>query len=987
MPKPLAVLSLSLLLYGCTASVADPAGTPHARLNEQRRAEAPVTLTASDGTGLQLTSFESKAVVSGPLAFTELHLEFENPENRTLEGRFQITLPPGAAISRLAMRIGNRWQEAEMVELQAAREAYEDFLHQRQDPALLEKQAGNQFQARIFPIPAKGRKELILSYSQERTAGQPYVLPLSGLPKVARLRATALVPPETLQLALDNAAPSGDWEITCTSAPTALVHDKLVVFEVTPPVADAPDPVDSLLVLFDASASRAAGFAAQQQLLDDLLRELPAGRTEVACFDQEAGGVDFHQVRPLGATDLARALKWASARQGFNRLLVITDGVVTAGKNPSQVPGFRRCDAIVVGGIRNAQALRRLCQQGVVLDADDGAKEIARRLNLAAPASLRPEVQGARWVWPETVQGGPSLVFTELKEPAQEVKVTLGGAPYTFPLTPINGPLLSRAAAQARIASLESRLAEAGPLKQATLREQIVSLSTTQRVASSLTALLVLETDDDYVRFGLNRRALADILVVGAEGLETHQGRTLAGQDEGKAPPPPPPGGSPFPQWNQQTNSPGALNTTFTETSSRPKTGLANIGIGYSGGRSGTVRPGVTGAVSFSDGNDGRGPLPGGATRLDPLPGGAPRVDPRATPRQDPLARPAEPPVQPSRQVFTPRPSVRAAKPSRTARRPHKKLDDDGTPPVTGKLADVLNLIQAREPEAALKLARTWQAEAPGDVLALLALGKALNLDVWEAARAYGSIIDLYPGRADLLRFAGCCLESLWRVGTHLALDAFRRALAQRPDHPSSYRMLAYAQLRAGDSAGAFETLEKGVLYPYPENRFRHCDLVLRDDMGLVAAAWLAEEPQHRKDVIARLDAVEASLETKPSTRFVLTWETDANDVDFHIQDGQGGHAWYSHPDLASGGTLYGDVTTGYGPECFVIPGEASAYPYQLTAHYYSRGPMGYGMGNVEVIQHDGKGDLRFRQLPFVVMNDGAYVDLGVLTQPLPPPE
>ena len=45
-----------------------------------------------------------------------------------------------------------------MVELQAAREAYEDFLHRRQDPALLEKEAGNQFPARVFPIPPRATR-------------------------------------------------------------------------------------------------------------------------------------------------------------------------------------------------------------------------------------------------------------------------------------------------------------------------------------------------------------------------------------------------------------------------------------------------------------------------------------------------------------------------------------------------------------------------------------------------------------------------------------------------------------------------------------------------------------------------------------------------------------------------------------------------------------------------------------------------------------
>src|SRR5215208_3778052 len=114
-----------------------------------------------------MTRIEAKAVFQGPLAFTELHLYFHNQEDRVREGRFQIALPPRAAVSRFAMESGGQWMEAEVVEKMAARRAYEDFLHRRQDPALLEKGAGNEFTARVFPIPSGGVKDIIVSYSQE----------------------------------------------------------------------------------------------------------------------------------------------------------------------------------------------------------------------------------------------------------------------------------------------------------------------------------------------------------------------------------------------------------------------------------------------------------------------------------------------------------------------------------------------------------------------------------------------------------------------------------------------------------------------------------------------------------------------------------------------------------------------------------------------------------------------------------------------------
>ncbi|MEO7734388.1 MAG: VIT domain-containing protein, partial [Kofleriaceae bacterium] len=146
----------------------------------------PWSLTASDGSGLLLTRVDAKAVVEGPLAFTELHLYFHNPEARIREGTFSITLPTGAAVSRFAMESNGQYLEAEVVEKQLARRAYEDFLHRKQDPALLEKGEGNQFTARVFPIPASGDKHLVISFSQQVTPGH-YTLPLRGLAKSERV--------------------------------------------------------------------------------------------------------------------------------------------------------------------------------------------------------------------------------------------------------------------------------------------------------------------------------------------------------------------------------------------------------------------------------------------------------------------------------------------------------------------------------------------------------------------------------------------------------------------------------------------------------------------------------------------------------------------------------------------------------------------------------------------------------------------------------
>jgi len=177
----------------------------HASKPRDPQVAPPFSLTASDGSGLDLVRVDVRAVVEGPLGFTELHLYFHNHETRVREGRFSIALPARAALSRFAMQIDDRMQEAEVVPTALARRVYDDFLHRRQDPALLERSAGNELVARVFPILPRADKHLVISFSQELDG--EYVLPLRGLPEIAQL-----------DVRLDATRPDGTHAISSTSA-------------------------------------------------------------------------------------------------------------------------------------------------------------------------------------------------------------------------------------------------------------------------------------------------------------------------------------------------------------------------------------------------------------------------------------------------------------------------------------------------------------------------------------------------------------------------------------------------------------------------------------------------------------------------------------------------------------------------------------------------------------------------------------------------
>ncbi|HWM84633.1 MAG TPA: VIT domain-containing protein, partial [Kofleriaceae bacterium] len=531
-------------------------------------AAAPISLTASDGTGLALVALQAEAVAEAPLAFTEVHMTFENPEDRVMEGQFRITLPVGATVSRFAMKIDERWQEGEVVELQAARRAYEDFLHRQQDPALLEQAPGNEFSARVFPIPARGRKEIILSYSQELvSAEEPLRIPLRGLPKLGQLAVRVFAGGE--MVASDerrDVVPVEDFSVPAAKlgGGAALRSGELAVVRVTPAVEGAPDEIDSLLILVDTSASRALGFEAQARTVEALVRGLGQGAGDrpvlVAAFDQEVETIHQGGARgygadatarllarsPLGASDLSAALAWAAKARhdggAYRRVVLVSDGVATAGELDAEplraaaaglrAAGVERLDAVAVGGIRDQDRLAALvtaglARDGAVIDGDAGALAIAHKLTRRSRSGIAVAVEGADWWWPrrlDAVQAGDqALVYARLAGD-RPLRVALDGKRIETPATSTERPLLERAVARAEIASLTAErdaIAPAERERRGAIERRIVDISTARRVLSPFTALLVLETAADYDRFGIDRKALADILTIRDQGLAT----------------------------------------------------------------------------------------------------------------------------------------------------------------------------------------------------------------------------------------------------------------------------------------------------------------------------------------------------------------------------------------------------------------------------------------------------------------------------------
>lgn len=135
--------------------------------------------------GVRLASHHVRAVVRDGFARTEVTEEFENETSQVLEGRYVFPIPPGASVSRLALWVGDKLMEGEIVERKRAAQIFKGIVDDTvrpRDPALLEWVSGGEFSLKIFPIPAKGRRKVLLAYDQALPADgdrSQYVYPLS----------------------------------------------------------------------------------------------------------------------------------------------------------------------------------------------------------------------------------------------------------------------------------------------------------------------------------------------------------------------------------------------------------------------------------------------------------------------------------------------------------------------------------------------------------------------------------------------------------------------------------------------------------------------------------------------------------------------------------------------------------------------------------------------------------------------------------------
>jgi hypothetical protein len=887
---------------------------------------------------LKLAALRVSVNITGSLATTTMEMSFFNAQNRVLEGELNFPLGEGQTVSRLAMEVGGRLREGVVVEKEKGRVAFEDVVRTKIDPALLEMTAGNNFKMRVYPIPARGTKTVLIACEQDLrydADGAAYRLPLAFKEKIDSFSLKI----EAFQQEFGPVV-RGDFknDISFKSfkknflaefseenfiadealeivVPVNASQSKILIEEVGGEryfyVNFKPDMPEntpfkklprSITLVWDASASAAFKNVEREfQLLESYFRRVANCRVDVVLlrndveaarrFDVSGGewatlkeflkGVKYDGATQLGALDFTDFQT--------DEIILSSDGIANFGKREialSQTP------VMVVNSSQSANFpyLQYVAQASggrfinlTALSDEQAAEAMAGTAFQFISASFKNAEIAETYPRVATPVAGNFSFAGKLLGDGAEVTLNFG---FGSTVTESRTVLLKTEDFGVETGGLIRRIWAQKKLAHLMIQEEknkpeITQLGKDFSIVTRNTSLIVLERIEDYVRHGI---------VPPEEDLRAEYFARVKNL------------------WQD----------------SRDKDSLQLEKVVY------LFKKRIEWWEDFqSENNDGykyRGEYNVGGDELsDPLnPQQAPGFFDRIFSDEDGDAVPAR---------AMSRGNMSAA-------------------PVAAEGLDVDDQFKSENSTqtSAIKLA-AWNPDAPyledlkdasqselyEEYLSLKSehVGSVgFYLDVADyfsgkgekalALRILSNIAEMELENHELLRVLARRLEQLGHYA--LAVAVFEEVLKIRGEEPQSYRDLALALSAAGESQRAVDTLYAMALKTW-DSRFPEIELIALGEMNAIIAK--SKTPLDLSKIDKRL------LKSMPvDVRVVLNWDTDNCDMDLWVTDPAGEKCFYSHPNTKSGGHLSRDLTGGYGPEEFLLKTAVDG-KYKVQVNYY----------------------------------------------------
>jgi tetratricopeptide (TPR) repeat protein len=181
------------------------------------------------------------------------------------------------------------------------------------------------------------------------------------------------------------------------------------------------------------------------------------------------------------------------------------------------------------------------------------------------------------------------------------------------------------------------------------------------------------------------------------------------------------------------------------------------------------------------------------------------------------------------------------------------------------------------------------------------------------------------------------------------------------------YRMLARNVFKDGKDDLAMQFLQKAIMMAsYEPQTWRDLALLYAKTGELERAREYYKEALKEKNIdrypqmlpvleqeqsrlVQATSALDLEMQPDTDLKIVLNWNSDYTDVDLHVKEPSGQEVFYSNTESPSGGKLYGDVTSGYGPEVYEIK-NAPKGVYEIYLEYYSDDASALSMSNLASI-------------------------------------
>ncbi|HEV7780551.1 MAG TPA: VIT domain-containing protein [Chitinophagaceae bacterium] len=989
--KTMYCLLASLLIFSC-------AQVKKVQMPETLPSAIPALRILNDTTAsaIKISKLDVDISVAANIATTTFDITFFNPNDRILEGEFEFPLADGQNIVRYALDIEGKLREGVVVEKAKARIAFESTIRRKVDPGLVEKTRGNNFRTRIYPLPAKGSRHILIAIEQplaQLDKNLLYQLPLYAAEPIEHFSIKAAViksaekpvPGENSLANFDFNKKETGWLASLNK--NNFIANQTVAFSIPYSAGNETTTVaenyngqtyfyvhnrmenefrkkkmpGAIGLLWDISASgEKRDIEKEKKLLRRYLAEAENIRVSLIPFnidvqnkeDFEINGGDcdallkrIDQFRYDGGTQFGAI---DLGQYNFDEVLLFSDGLSCFGKKEmpfSQIP----VTTISSSSSADYSYLKFIAQRSHGQFIDLSKQEIPAATDQLLNLSLQviniefdpAKVEDIAIPFSPIQSTGLSFAG-KLKAPSAEIKIILGygDEPVTTKTFTITKPESSecdqvkRIWATSQIAALDLQFEKN--------KDAITKLGKEFSVVTQNTSLIVLDRVEDYVEHGIVppadlQKQYYTLLKDKQENEKNQKNMALeqavASMSELKD------------WWSKDQPKRKKLNTA--EEVPLPPSSPTEVTI------STTNINGVTDSVVIANG-------------LGSVHYSTPAITSDAAADYKTLEVNK---VELQSFMASTDGDGRAGKKDEETATAVAGIELKEWQPDVPYLKE-LEKVDAGKREATYFLLKKEYASQPSFFIDVARFFIAKQ-DIKTGIRILSNVAEMKLENAELLR--SLANELLEANQKELAVETFRELVKMREEDPQSYRDLALALNETGNYNEAIQLLYKVATSSW-DGRFGEVRIIVLNEMNAIISA-------HKNEVNIAGINTDLIYAMPVDVRIVIGWSSDNSDVDLWVTDPGKEKCFYENPETRIGGKISQDVTQGFGPEEFLLK-KARNGKYKIEVNLYgdSRQTAGGPISiKAELFTDFGKPTQKRETINFRVTSNKEVVELGSL--------